>query len=149
MSETAENVLLVEDSLSLATAYVEYLAKLPYNITHVTTGQQALEIINSQTPNAILLDLELPDMNGREILEHIREQAIPTAVIVITAHGSVDVAVDVMRAGAVDFVEKPFTADRLIVTLKNALRRQNLEEFVHMHRREHNRMHPGGRARPG
>ena len=137
MSETAENVLLVEDSLSLATAYMEYLAKLPYNVTHVTTGGEALEIIDSQAPNAVLLDLELPDMNGREILEHIREQAIPTAVIVITAHGSVDVAVDVMRAGAVDFIEKPFTADRLVVTLKNALRRQNLEEFVDMHRREH------------
>jgi DNA-binding NtrC family response regulator len=137
MSETAENVLLVEDSLSLATAYMEYLAKLPYNVTHVTTGAEALEIINSQAPNAVLLDLELPDMNGREILEHIREQAIPTAVIVITAHGSVDVAVDVMRAGAVDFLEKPFSADRLVVTLKNALRRQNLEEFVDMHRREH------------
>jgi DNA-binding NtrC family response regulator len=133
MSETAENVLLVEDSLSLATAYMEYLAKLPYNVTHVTTGAEALEIINSQAPNAVLLDLELPDMNGREILEHIREQAIPTAVIVITAHGSVDVAVDVMRAGAVDFLEKPFSADRLVVTLKNALRRQNLEEFVDMH----------------
>jgi len=137
MSETAENVLLVEDSLSLATAYMEYLAKLPYNVTHVTTGAEALEIINSQAPNAVLLDLELPDMNGREILEHIHEQAIPTAVIVITAHGSVDVAVDVMRAGAVDFIEKPFSADRLVVTLKNALRRQNLEEFVDMHRREH------------
>ena len=64
MSETAENVLLVEDSLSLATAYMEYLAKLPYNVTHVTTGADALEIINSQAPNAVLLDLELPDMNG-------------------------------------------------------------------------------------
>jgi two-component system repressor protein LuxO len=137
MSVNTENVLLVEDSLSLATAYMGYLAKQPYRVTHVMTGREALEVIESQTPNAVLLDLELPDMNGRKILEHIREQAIPTAVIVITAHGSVDVAVEVMRAGAVDFVEKPFTADRLVVTLKNALRRQNLEEFVDMHRRDH------------
>ena len=72
MSETAEHVLLVEDSTSLATAYMEYLAKLPYRITHVTTGREALDIINDQAPNAVLLDLELPDMNGREILEHIR-----------------------------------------------------------------------------
>jgi two-component system repressor protein LuxO len=137
MSETDENVLLVEDSLSLATAYMEYLAKKPYRVTHVMTGKEALEAIDRQTPSVVLLDLELPDMNGREILEHIREQAIPAAVIVITAHGSVDVAVDVMRAGAVDFLEKPFTADRLSVTVKNALRRQNLEEFVDMHRRDH------------
>jgi len=137
MNKDQAEVLLVEDSMSLATAYMEYLAKQPCKITHVMTGQEALDVINGQTPNAVLLDLELPDINGREILEHIREQAIPTAVIIITSHGSVDIAVDVMRAGAVDFLEKPFTADRLNVTLENALRRQNLEEFVDLHRREH------------
>jgi DNA-binding NtrC family response regulator len=137
MSETDANVLLVEDSLSLATAYREYLARLPYRVTHVMTGKEALEAIDRQTPNVVLLDLELPDMNGRQILEHIREQAIPSAVIVITAHGSVDIAVEVMRAGALDFIEKPFSADRLGVTVENALRRQNLEEFVDMHRRDH------------
>jgi DNA-binding NtrC family response regulator len=136
MSVNSADVLLVEDSQSLATAYMGYLEKQPYSVTHVMTGREALEAIDRQTPSAVLLDLELPDMNGRVILEHIREQAIPAAVIVITAHGSVDVAVEVMRAGAVDFIEKPFTADRLAVTLKNALRRQNLEEFVDMHRRE-------------
>lgn len=137
MSVNTAHVLLVEDSPSLATAYMGYLAKQPYTVTHVMTGSEALAAIESQPPNAVLLDLELPDMNGREILEHIREQGIPSAVIVITAHGSVDVAVEVMRAGAVDFIEKPFSADRLAVTLKNAVRRQNLEEFVDMHRREH------------
>ena len=137
MSEKTANVLLVEDSQSLATAYMQYLAKQPYRVTHVMTGREALEAIDNQVPNAVLLDLELPDMNGREILAHIRKQAIPAAVIVITAHGSVDVAVEVMRSGAVDFIEKPFSADRLAVTLKNALRRQNLEEFVDMHRRDH------------
>jgi len=137
MNKVQADVLLVEDSMSLATAYMEYLAKQPCNITHVMTGQEALEAIDAQAPNVVLLDLELPDINGREILEHIREQAIPTAVIIITSHGSVDIAVDVMRAGAIDFLEKPFTADRLNVTLENALRRQDLEEFVDLHRREH------------
>ena len=137
MNKVTTNVLLVEDSLSLATVYMEYLAKQPCNITHVMTGQEALELIDAETPNAVLLDLELPDMNGREILAHIREQAIPTAVIIITSHGSVDIAVEVMRAGAVDFIEKPCTAERINVTLENALRRQNLEEFVELHRRDH------------
>ena len=72
MSETDANVLLVEDSLSLATAYMEYLAKQPYRVSHVMTGTEALEAIDCQTPSVVLLDLELPDMNGREILEHIR-----------------------------------------------------------------------------
>jgi DNA-binding NtrC family response regulator len=137
MNKVTANVLLVEDSLSLATVYMEYLAKQPCNITHVMTGQEALDLIDAQTPNAVLLDLELPDMNGREILAHIREKAIPTAVIIITSHGSVDIAVEVMRAGAVDFIEKPCTAERINVTLENALRRQNLEEFVDLHRRDH------------
>ena len=137
MNKVATNVLLVEDSLSLATVYMEYLAKQPCNITHVMTGREALELIDAETPNAVLLDLELPDMNGREILAHIREQAIPTAVIIITSHGSVDIAVEVMRAGAVDFIEKPCTAERINVTLENALRRQDLEEFAELHRRDH------------
>ena len=137
MNKVAANVLLVEDSMSLATVYMQYLTKQPCNITHVMSGQEALDLIDKQTPNAVLLDLELPDMNGREILAHIQEQAIPTAVIIITSHGSVDIAVEVMRAGAVDFIEKPCTAERINVTLENALRRQNLEEFVELHRRDH------------
>jgi DNA-binding NtrC family response regulator len=113
------------------------LREQDYQVVHVDTGQAALEAIATDIPNAILLDLQLPDMNGKDILDEVNKRALPTAVVVITAHGSVDVAVGVMQAGAFDFIEKPFTADRLLITLENALKRQDLEEVVDLYRRNH------------
>jgi len=137
MKGTGTKILLVEDSPSLAVVYQEYLREQDYQVVHVDTGKAALEAIATDIPDAILLDLQLPDMNGKDILDEVSARALPTAVIVITAHGSVDVAVEVMQAGAFDFVEKPFTADRLFVTLDNALKRQDLEEIVDLYRRDH------------
>jgi len=137
MKGTATKILLVEDSPSLAVVYQEYLREQDYQVVHVDTGKAALEAIATDIPDAILLDLQLPDMNGKDILDEVSARALPTAVIVITAHGSVDVAVEVMQAGAFDFVEKPFTADRLFVTLDNALKCQDLEEIVDLYRRDH------------
>jgi len=137
MKGTGTKILLVEDSASLAVVYEEYLREQDYQVVHVDTGKAALEAIAADIPDAILLDLQLPDMNGKDILDEVNTRALPTAVIVITAHGSVDVAVEIMQAGAFDFIEKPFTADRLFVTLENALKRQNLEEIVDLYRRHH------------
>ena len=137
MKGSGIKILLVEDSPSLSVVYQEYLREQDYQVVHVDTGKAALEAIAAEIPDAILLDLQLPDMNGKDILDEVNARALPTAVIVITAHGSVDIAVDVMQAGAFDFVEKPFTADRLFVTLENALKRQDLEEIVELYRRDH------------
>ena len=137
MKGTGKKILLVEDSPSLSVVYREYLREQEYQVVHVDTGEAALEAIAADLFDAILLDLQLPDMNGMDILNEVNTRALPTAVIVITAHGSVDIAVEVMQAGAFDFVEKPFTADRLFVTLENALKRQGLEEIVDLYRRDH------------
>ena len=137
MKGTGKKILLVEDSPSLSVVYREYLREQEYQVVHVDTGKAALEAIAADLFDAILLDLQLPDMNGMDILNEVNTRALPTAVIVITAHGSVDIAVEVMQAGAFDFVEKPFTADRLFVTLENALKRQGLEEIVDLYRRDH------------
>ena len=137
MKGSGIKILLVEDSPSLSIVYQEYLREQDYQVVHVETGKAALQAIAAEIPDAILLDLQLPDMNGKDILDEVNARALPTAVIVITAHGSVDIAVEVMQAGAFDFVEKPFTADRLFVTLDNALKRQDLEEIVDLYRRDH------------
>ncbi|MFI4989269.1 MAG: sigma-54-dependent transcriptional regulator, partial [Alphaproteobacteria bacterium] len=125
-----QHVLLVEDTTSLARVYTEYLRKEPYELAHVETGAAALEQIAHRLPDAILLDLQLPDMNGLEILKRVRAEELPTSVVVITAHGSIATAVEAMRAGAYDFLVKPFSADRLLVTLRNALERQRLARMV-------------------
>ncbi|PCI05099.1 MAG: sigma-54-dependent Fis family transcriptional regulator [Hyphomicrobiales bacterium] len=125
-----QNVLLVEDDLPIARVYQEYLKKEPYALTHVDCGKDALDFIDQNTPDVVILDLKLPDMDGIEILKHIQQRAIATAVIVITAHGSVNSAVEAMREGAADFMMKPFNADRLIFTLRHALERQQLTQIV-------------------
>lgn len=128
------SILLVEDTHILARTYLQYLSKEPYDVVHVDTGGKGREAIERQPPDVVLLDLQLPDMNGLEILREISEKQIPSAVIVITAHGSVATAVEAMRYGAVDFIIKPFTADRLVVTLRNTVERQQLAEIVETYR---------------
>lgn len=132
-------VLLVEDSPSLALVYQEYLRNEPWHVSHCDTGQDALTFINATPPDVILLDLELPDINGMEILKHVYQSHLPSAVVIITAHGSVDIAVEAMRYRALDFVEKPFDAKRLIVTLRNALEHQKLSRIVEIYRENFDR----------
>lgn len=134
------DILLVEDQTALARTYQGFLRQEPYNLRHVETGKMALEAIEDG-PSAILLDLKLPDADGLDILRTIREQGLTTPVIVITAHGSMQTAIDAMRAGATDFLVKPFQAERLKVTLKNALERQELEVVVQTYRDEIDRHH--------
>jgi len=127
-------VLLVEDSPSLARVYLEYLRNEPCHTSHVDSGGQAMDCLESEPPKVLLLDLKLPDMNGMDILRHIQAKQLPCAVIIITAHGSVDIAVDAMRYGAYDFIEKPFDAERLRITLRNVLERLRLNDMVASYR---------------
>ncbi|MEQ8967610.1 MAG: sigma 54-interacting transcriptional regulator [Azospirillaceae bacterium] len=127
-------ILLVEDTPSLARVYVEYLRKAGFDVALAETGGQALKRLAEAPPRILLLDLQLPDMNGMDILGAVRERELPTAVVVVTAHGSVNVAVEAMRAGAYDFLVKPFTAERLVVTVRNTMERMRLEHIVEAYR---------------
>jgi len=123
-------VLVVEDSPSLSVLYQEYLHGEPWEILTAETGQQALEILRAHQPQAVLLDIRLPDMDGLDILRIIVTERLPTSVVVMTAHGSINTAVDAMRNGAFDFIVKPFPPERLLITLRNALENQRLHQIV-------------------
>lgn len=127
---SVNRVLLVEDSDTLAMTYQAYLSKEEIELVRASNGQEAKDLLASFNPSVMLLDLKLPDMDGMQVLEWMVEQRIPTSVIIITAYGTVDVAVDSMRLGVVDFLEKPFDAQRLRVTVANALRLQQLNRMV-------------------
>ena len=123
-------VLVVEDDVVIAAMYKNFLSEEPMALTHVDTGNAALSYLNHTIPHAILLDLGLPDMNGMDILKSIQQQQLGCTIIVITMESSIDIAVEAMRCGAFDFLEKPFQKNRLIVTLCNALRQQHLSEII-------------------
>ncbi len=123
-------LMLVEDSPSIVRLYHEVLAKLDVEFIDADTGARAFAALEETVPDVVLLDLELPDVNGVDILRAIKKRGLPAAVIVVTAHGSVKTAVDAMRDGAYDFIVKPFAPDRLLVTVRNALDRRRLENLA-------------------
>ncbi len=132
-------VLIVEDSPTLISIYKNYLRNESSLITYVETGEKALAHIKKKVPDAILLDLILPDINGMEILKYIHEQQLHSAVVIITAQNSVDLAVKAMRYKAFDFIVKPFDNQRLIITLHNALRHQQLSRTVVLYKEKFDR----------
>ena len=109
-------LLIVEDNPDVTAIYKVYLRDEPCQVTYVTTGSDALAHLHKTIPDAVLLDLGLPDMNGMEILKYVYEQQLSSSVVVVTAKGSINTAVESMRYKAFDFIEKPFDSQRLLIT---------------------------------
>ncbi|MGF1694939.1 sigma-54 dependent transcriptional regulator [Vibrio kyushuensis] len=126
-------LLMVEDTASVAALYRSYLTPLGLDINIVGTGRDAIDSLKNRTPDLILLDLRLPDMTGMDVLESVKHIHPDVPVIFMTAHGSIDTAVEAMRLGAQDFLIKPCEADRLRVTVNNAIRKasklKNKEDY--------------------
>lgn len=126
----SSRVLLVEDSFALSETYKAYLKSEGHEILCVETGQAAMDVIATDPPDVAVLDVHLPDMNGIEMLKELKSRKVATDVIIITGQASVNLAVDAMREGASDFIMKPFTAERLRVTVRNAAERRTLEAKI-------------------
>ncbi|NGM22345.1 sigma-54-dependent Fis family transcriptional regulator [Roseomonas stagni] len=126
MPGAAARVLIVEDTPTQAEVARALLRDLGHEIRVAETGTAAVEQTLAWRPDAILMDIELPDFSGFEAMRRLRAAGIETAIIVVTAHGSVNHAVEAMREGAVDFIVKPYAKTRLTVTLQNALEKRAL-----------------------
>jgi DNA-binding NtrC family response regulator len=116
-----ERLLLVEDTSSLSMVYETVLTRAGHEVACVYTLADAREHCAREGFRVVLLDLQLPDGDGFELLQALRDSAPETRVIVITANGSINRAVQAMRAGAFDFLVKPFDETRLLSALQNAL----------------------------
>ena len=130
MSSPLPKVLIVEDTSSMAQLYRAYLGKENYEVTAVGRGAEALVILHGDPPDLLVLDLHLPDMRGQDLLAEVTRQQLPTSVVVVTSDGSLKVAIEAMKAGAYDFLVKPFNADRLVTTARNALEHARLRGEV-------------------
>lgn len=115
------DVLIIEDTLSMALMYQQHLKKAGISAEICQSGSQALIELRKGQVTTVLLDLQLPDMNGLDIIQEMDGTDHNVTFIVITANGSVNTAVDAMRAGAYDFLIKPFSTEKLLATVKNAL----------------------------
>ncbi len=122
----AERILVVEDLAAQAELARLFLAGLGYDVRIAAAAGVALEIARDWQPDGLLLDIELPDYNGLELLGRLKAEGSDAVVVVVTASASMELAKQAIRAGAEDFVVKPYNKDRLSVTLRNALQRRSL-----------------------
>jgi DNA-binding NtrC family response regulator len=126
----AERILIVDDDPVQRRLIENLLQRFGYDAATADGGEAALDLIlgaDSPRIDAIILDLMMPGIDGLGVLERLREASSAVPVIVQTAHGGIDTVVSAMRAGAVDFVVKPFGPERLQVSLRNALATRALE----------------------
>ena len=120
-------VLLVEDTPSLSMVYQSTLARAGVSVDPVFSAREALSYLRARKSRIVLLDLMLPDGNGLDILAELQRTNPKTKVIVITANGSINRAVEAMRGGAFDFLVKPFDDRRLLSAVENAVKSLDME----------------------
>ncbi len=124
LESNRSTVLIVEDDPDIA-ELAKRILKQNYYIEHAATGKAALETYDSRNFDIVLLDVQLPELSGAEVLEQIMHKNPSQAVVIMTAHGGTDLAEQLMVNGAVDFISKPFKAEQLRKVVSIAAHREN------------------------
>ncbi|MGZ8426971.1 MAG: sigma-54-dependent transcriptional regulator [Candidatus Binatia bacterium] len=130
MTEPRETILVVDDDPYIQEALKDRLESLGYRVMLATDGNQALERIGQQTPQMAFLDIEMPGMKGMEVLKELRRQEKDFPVIMITAYGTIDIAVEAMKEGAADFVAKPFKGSHIAMVVQRTMEQQRLRRGI-------------------
>src|SRR3954451_7442044 len=133
---TQEKVLIVEDEENERTGLAELVAAWGYRTETARDGIEGLEKIAAWSPGIVITDMKMPRMTGVELLERVAAQPQRIAVILLTAQGNIEIAVDAMKSGAYDFIQKPVDPARLKAILNNAARQQGTERELEVTRRK-------------
>jgi len=120
-------ILVVDDEESIREFLEIMLKKEGYEVTSAEDGAKAKEVLQKKTFDMIISDLQMPNVNGIELLKHTRESYPETVFMMITAFGTTENAVEAMKMGAYDYLTKPFKIDEVRINIANALRSKNLE----------------------
>ena len=122
------SILIVDDETSILKALSDILSDEGFETITVSNGYEALKILESESPDLVLLDIWMPGIDGIDTLKEIKKNHPTTPVIMITGHGTIETAVNATKIGAFDFIEKPLSIDKVIVGINNALNFRRLEE---------------------
>jgi len=125
-----ESILIVDDEDFLRDQLARILGEEGYAVRGVEAGKQALEVVDREGIDLVLLDLNLPDLHGIEVLRELRARDPDLLVIVVTGYGSVESAVESLKLGAYDYIKKPFKADAIKLIVRLALETQRLRRRV-------------------
>jgi PAS domain S-box-containing protein len=124
------HILIVEDDLYFRRFIVNLLNYEGYQHHAVDCGRKAIEYLTHHTVDLVLLDLVLPDMDGSQILDHIKPETSAPRFIIMTGNASLDSAVDLLHKGAYDYLQKPFATKKLLKKIENALENKKLEKAL-------------------
>jgi two-component system nitrogen regulation response regulator NtrX len=119
-------ILVIDDQKSIRNTLKDILEYEKHEVVLAENGPQGLELFDNDKFDIVLCDIKMPEMDGLEVLQKIMEKSSDTPVIMISGHGNIDTAVDAIKKGAYDFIEKPLDLNRLLVTMRNAVERKNL-----------------------
>lgn len=117
---------MIDDEKSIRNSLKEVLEYEKYEVDLATEGREGIEMFEKNQYDVVLCDIKMPKMDGIEVLEEIFKQATDIPVIMISGHGNIDTAVESIKKGAYDFIQKPLDLNRLLITIKNALEKGSL-----------------------
>lgn len=114
-------ILIIDDERSIRNTLKDILSYENYQVSLAENGMVAIKMVTANEFDVILCDIKMPEMDGLEVLEKLQEIAFDVPVIMISGHGNIDTAVEAIKKGAFDFIEKPLDLNRILITIKNAL----------------------------
>ena len=121
-------ILVIDDESAIRDSMKMILEYEGYECIGAATGQDGLNIIEREPPDLVFLDIKMPGMDGLEVLERIKAVSDALPVIIVSGHGTTATAVEAIKKGALDFIDKPFSRDRIDVTVRNALNQSRLKD---------------------
>lgn len=120
------HILIIDDERSIRNTLKDILEFEKHTVVLAEDGQQALETVAKETFDLIFSDIKMPGMDGMELLDALIEKKIESPIVMISGHGNIETAVEAIKKGAFDFIEKPIDLNRLLVTVRNALNQGEL-----------------------
>ncbi len=123
-------ILVIDDDRGLRRSLSMILDDAGYSVVQASDGAEGLQTALSESPAMILCDVRMPEMDGLEFLDRYRDEGGEALVLVMTAYGSSELAVEAMKKGAYDYIPKPFGADEVVLTVRKAEERENLRKEV-------------------
>ena len=135
-AQQAMKVLVVDDEDGLRKSLSMILEDAGYDVLTAPDGEQGLSLAEAESPDLILCDVRMPGIDGLEFLRQYREGDGSALVLVMTAYGSLDLAVEAMKEGAYDYIPKPFDGEQVLLTLRKAEEREQLRQEVRRLRKE-------------
>ena len=129
-------ILVIDDEERMCWALDRALSNEGYQVVTATRGLQGIALAQKAEPSIVILDLKMPDIDGIEVLKELKKINPSIPVIMITAHGTIDTAIEAMKIGATDYITKPFKLEEIKVQVEQALHLSNLENQVHFLRQE-------------